>query len=100
MTSSSSSSPELSPPSHTHPPNPYKYSAIDEVLDDLSRLDSILCLFLAVNPWSSRFILNLPDGELASLERICFQVEQAYGSASYLHAHFSPICFSFQTLVL
>lgn len=26
----------------------------------------------------SRFILNLPDEELASLERICFQVEQAY----------------------
>jgi hypothetical protein len=25
----------------------------------------------------SRFILNLPDEELASLERICFQVEQA-----------------------
>ncbi|KAH9081643.1 DCP2-domain-containing protein [Lactarius deliciosus] len=62
MASSSSSSPELSPPSHTHPPNPYKYSTIDEVLDDLS----------------SRFILNLPDGELASLERICFQVEQAH----------------------
>ena len=28
----------------------------------------------------SRFILNLPDEELASLERICFQVEQAYVS--------------------
>lgn len=28
----------------------------------------------------SRFILNLPDEELTSLERICFQVEQAYGS--------------------
>jgi hypothetical protein len=27
---------------------------------------------------NSRFILNLPDEELASLERICFQVEQAY----------------------
>lgn len=59
---SSSSSPELSHPLHTHPPNPYKYSTIEEVLDDLS----------------SRFILNLPDGELASLERICFQVEQAH----------------------
>ncbi|KAI9512600.1 pyrophosphatase DCP2 [Russula earlei] len=62
MASSSSSSPELSPNLHTHPPNPYKYSTIDEVLDDLS----------------SRFILNLPDNELASLERICFQVEQAH----------------------
>jgi hypothetical protein len=29
---------------------------------------------------SSRFILNLPDGELALLERIWFQVEQAYAS--------------------
>jgi hypothetical protein len=37
MASSSSSSPELSHPSHTHPPNPYKYSTIEEVLDDLSR---------------------------------------------------------------
>jgi hypothetical protein len=37
MASSSSSSPELSPLSHTHPPNPYKYATIDEVLDDLSR---------------------------------------------------------------
>lgn len=27
---------------------------------------------------NSRFILNLPDDELSSLERICFQVEQAY----------------------
>jgi len=32
------------------------------------------CLVLT---WSSRFILNLPDEELSSLERICFQVEQA-----------------------
>ncbi|GLB36140.1 putative dcp2, box A domain [Lyophyllum shimeji] len=34
----------------------------EEVLEDLS----------------SRFILNLPDDELSSLERICFQVEQAH----------------------
>src|SRR5258708_23751475 len=33
-------------------------------------------------------MLNLPDGELASLERICFQVEQAYGPVSYFS---SPI---------
>jgi mRNA-decapping enzyme subunit 2 len=26
---------------------------------------------------SSRFIVNLPSEELASIERICFQVEQA-----------------------
>ena len=37
MASSSSSSPELSHPLHTHPPNPYIYSTIEEVLDDLSR---------------------------------------------------------------
>ncbi|KAI7832288.1 Dcp2, box A domain-containing protein [Gamsiella multidivaricata] len=34
----------------------------DEVLDDLS----------------SRFIINVPDEELASVERICFQIEQAH----------------------
>ena len=34
------------------------------------------CLF------SSRFILNLPDSELDSLERVCFQVEQALVSPS------------------
>ena len=27
---------------------------------------------------TSRFILNLPEEELASVERVCFQVEQAY----------------------
>ncbi|KXN90034.1 mRNA decapping complex subunit 2 [Leucoagaricus sp. SymC.cos] len=40
----------------------YKDASHEEVLEDLS----------------SRFILNLPDEELASLERICFQVEQAH----------------------
>lgn len=34
----------------------------------------------------SRFILNLPDEELASLERICFQVEQAYVT-TFVQAH-------------
>ena len=32
----------------------------------------------------SRFILNLPDGELGSLERVCFQVEQA--SVTIIHS--------------
>lgn len=27
---------------------------------------------------SSRFIINVPDEELASVERICFQIEQAH----------------------
>ncbi|KAJ7786298.1 Dcp2, box A domain-containing protein, partial [Mycena metata] len=63
--SSSSSSPEIS--SAAAQPEPqdrfsYKHATHEEVLEDLS----------------SRFILNLPDEELASLERICFQVEQAH----------------------
>ncbi|KAF9163821.1 mRNA-decapping enzyme subunit 2 [Mortierella sp. AD011] len=37
-------------------------ATFDEVLDDLS----------------SRFIINVPDEELASVERICFQIEQAH----------------------
>lgn len=36
--------------------------------EEASNLHNVVC---------SRFILNLPDEELASLERICFQVEQA-----------------------
>ncbi|KAF8321254.1 DCP2-domain-containing protein [Clavulina sp. PMI_390] len=52
--------------SSAHPPQPkppaIKYATLDEVLEDLS----------------SRFILNLPDEELVSVERICFQVEQAH----------------------
>ncbi|KAA1471498.1 DCP2-domain-containing protein [Dentipellis sp. KUC8613] len=63
MASSSSSSPEMSgAPPYSHTPDRYKYTTQEEVLDDLT----------------SRFILNLPDEELASLERICFQVEQAH----------------------
>ncbi|KAF5370200.1 hypothetical protein D9615_010090 [Tricholomella constricta] len=61
MTSSSSSSPEiLGASSQDH--FSYKHATHEEVLEDLS----------------SRFILNLPDDELSSLERICFQVEQAH----------------------
>ncbi|KAJ7487590.1 Dcp2, box A domain-containing protein, partial [Mycena galericulata] len=63
--SSSSSSPEISAAINTTEPQDrfsYKHATHDEVLEDLS----------------SRFILNLPDEELASLERICFQVEQAH----------------------
>ncbi|KZT30591.1 DCP2-domain-containing protein [Neolentinus lepideus HHB14362 ss-1] len=61
---SSSSSPEISAAAASHSPDnsAHRYSTIDEVLEDLS----------------SRFILNLPDEELASLERVCFQVEQAH----------------------
>ncbi|KAJ7103542.1 Dcp2, box A domain-containing protein, partial [Mycena belliarum] len=64
MTSSSSSSPEISAGTKAEPQDrfSYKHATHDEVLEDLS----------------SRFILNLPDEELASLERICFQVEQAH----------------------
>ncbi|KAJ7630927.1 Dcp2, box A domain-containing protein [Roridomyces roridus] len=64
MPSSSSSSPEISSSTAAEAGDrfSYKYATHDEVLEDLS----------------SRFILNLPDEELASLERICFQVEQAH----------------------
>lgn len=36
------------------------------------------CTPISTSTYRSRFILNLPDDELSSLERICFQVEQAY----------------------
>ncbi|PIL31939.1 hypothetical protein GSI_06643 [Ganoderma sinense ZZ0214-1] len=68
MASSSSSSPELcaaaQASSHEHPYPSAQYSNLsrDEVLEDLS----------------SRFILNLPEEELASVARVCFQVEQAH----------------------
>jgi hypothetical protein len=39
----------------------FTHLSFEEVLEDLS----------------SRFIVNLPAEELASIERICFQVEQA-----------------------
>ncbi|KAF8622482.1 hypothetical protein AX15_006998 [Amanita polypyramis BW_CC] len=65
MASSSSSSPEMTAATSAEPQEShfsYKHATHEEVLEDLS----------------SRFILNLPDEELASLERICFQVEQAH----------------------
>ncbi|KAI0692759.1 DCP2-domain-containing protein [Cytidiella melzeri] len=64
MASSSSSSPEL-PLSRSTNNNDQSLSIdhkLHEILEDLS----------------SRFILNLPDPELESLERVCFQVEQAH----------------------
>ncbi|PCH33658.1 DCP2-domain-containing protein [Wolfiporia cocos MD-104 SS10] len=65
MASSSSSSPEISsapPASGSQSSVQYAHFSREEVLEELS----------------SRFILNLPDEELASLERVCFQVEQAH----------------------
>ncbi|KAF8846372.1 DCP2-domain-containing protein [Paxillus ammoniavirescens] len=64
MTTSSSSSPEIHPAPTAGAPErfTYKHATHEEVLEDLS----------------SRFLLNLPDEELSSLERICFQVEQAH----------------------
>ncbi|KJA29119.1 hypothetical protein HYPSUDRAFT_127964 [Hypholoma sublateritium FD-334 SS-4] len=61
MASSSSSSPEISSADPVQSFS-YKDATKDEVLEDLS----------------TRFILNLPDEELTSLERLCFQVEQAH----------------------
>ena len=51
----------------------------------------------------SRFILNLPDEELSSLERVCFQVEQAYVPIQPLttvHSLLTPLLPFHQTLVL
>ncbi|KAF8140269.1 Dcp2, box A domain-containing protein [Boletus edulis] len=62
MTSSSSSSPEIQHAPTAGERFSYKQATHDEVLEDLS----------------SRFLLNLPDEEISSLERICFQVEQAH----------------------
>ncbi|KAF9229273.1 DCP2-domain-containing protein [Gyrodon lividus] len=64
MTTSSSSSPEIQSALTADAPErfTYKHATHEEVLEDLS----------------SRFLLNLPDEELSSLERICFQVEQAH----------------------
>ncbi|KAI0003688.1 hypothetical protein BJV74DRAFT_876055 [Russula compacta] len=61
MASSSSSSPELSPSSHT----------THQILTTLIQL-----LLACDQSVSSRFLLNLPDGELASLERICFKLNK------------------------
>ncbi|KAF9654354.1 DCP2-domain-containing protein [Thelephora ganbajun] len=63
MASSSSSSPEISAaPTTIMADNSSNYTSLDDALDDLS----------------SRFILNLPESELSSVERVCFQVEQAH----------------------
>ncbi|KAH9937712.1 uncharacterized protein B0H18DRAFT_971937 [Fomitopsis serialis] len=65
MASSSSSSPEISAaPTATGSQSSVQYAHLsrEEVLEELS----------------SRFVLNLPDEELASVERVCFQMEQAH----------------------
>ncbi|KAG9031991.1 mRNA-decapping enzyme subunit 2 [Tulasnella sp. JGI-2019a] len=54
--------PPLEPPSLPTSAFSFKDATMDLILEDLS----------------SRFILNLPDNELASVERVCFQVEQAH----------------------
>ena len=81
MASSSSSSPELStaaPAAHEYAHVHYSNLSRDEVLEDLSRCVSpSLSSLPAVLTIDSRFILNLPEEELASVERVCFQVEQA-----------------------
>ncbi|KAF8527920.1 Dcp2, box A domain-containing protein [Hysterangium stoloniferum] len=49
-------------PTNTPDQFSYKTASFEEVLEELS----------------SRFILNLPEDELAEVERVCFQVEQAH----------------------
>ncbi|EMD42104.1 hypothetical protein CERSUDRAFT_110648 [Gelatoporia subvermispora B] len=65
MASSSSSSPEISA---AHAASSQQFSV---QYADLSREE-------VLEELSSRFILNLPEEELASVERVCFQVEQAH----------------------
>lgn len=80
---SSSSSPEVPAPlsNHNHhhnPRNPSLPQKLKECLEDLSRLVPFTSARDHTHtPIHSRFILNLPEVELASLERVCFQVEQA-----------------------
>ncbi|KAF8489603.1 DCP2-domain-containing protein [Gautieria morchelliformis] len=59
--------PGPSPTFDTEPTNTpdqfsFENATFNEVLEDVS----------------SRFILNLPEGELSEIERVCFQVEQAH----------------------
>jgi len=82
MASSSSSSPEISAaPTTIMADNSSNYTSLDDALDDLSRWPcarphhSLLPHADFLLP--SRFILNLPESELSSVERVCFQVEQA-----------------------
>jgi hypothetical protein len=104
MAYSSSSSPEISvgPTVDTQDHFSYKHASHDEVLEDLSRF---VCAIYSnhhnTHSVRSRFILNLPDEELASLERICFQVEQAYAFFLLCSGqNFQPIFFDVQPLVL
>ena len=78
MASSSSSSPEL-PLSRSNNADPSLSidDKLHDVLMDLSRLECSSSSGQDAYISLSRFILNLPDGELDSLERVCFQVEQA-----------------------
>lgn len=95
MASSSSSSPELcaaAAASSSHQFASVQYSDLSqgEVLEDLSRFVSPHLLIIPGSHHaysSSRFILNLPEEELASVERVCFQVEQALVVSLPQHLH-------------
>lgn len=57
-------------------------ATFEEILDDLSRYFYALCLKdgikKLIDNLHSRFIINVPEAELSSVERINFQVEQAH----------------------
>lgn len=55
---------------------------------------------IAILTITSRFILNLPEEELASVERVCFQMEQAYAHSTDPVYSVSLISSSLQALVL
>lgn len=71
----------------------FKDMTQQEVLEDLSRWVRPRAAHPNAHRARSRFILNLPDTELESIERICFQVEQAYvasSSTSLGHSRATP----------
>lgn len=91
MASSLPSSPEVST-SEAQPVFSYKTATQDEVLEDLSRWNNVWFHGISKLTVScSRFILNLPEEEFESLERLCFQVEQAYvGTMDHLQTTSEP----------
>lgn len=69
----------LRPPQRHHPKNPHTPTSPEQRFSKISpgALFSTLP-YMGLYLFScSRFILNLPQEELASVERVCFQVEQA-----------------------
>jgi hypothetical protein len=56
--------------------NFFQSATFEDVLDDLSWYKN--SMLTPLNLINSRFIVNVPSEELASVPRICFQIEQAH----------------------